>query len=96
MLEHLNSYFRYTSNTDGVIWVQEWKSGCWCTYWKDAVLRGWWVQHGANPEACRFFSATLLTGPGHPFSEMVLWVNEAHDYSPCEPKPKVDINVSDL
>ncbi len=61
---------------------------CWAVMWVDENRPGWWVQHGDNREARRFFSYATVPQPFPPVipEAIVDWMRESHAHLPCEPK----------
>lgn len=61
---------------------------CWAVMWVAENAYGWWVQHGDNQEARRFFPYATVPRPFPPLlpEVIVVWMAEAHAHLPCEPK----------
>ena len=54
-------------------------NGCWFLYWQSHHQIGFWVQHGSNREARRFFAGDVPSG------DIVDWIQSCHKHGVCKP-----------
>lgn len=66
--------------------------GCWFTSWPSFHLGGHWVQHGASPEARRYFPNDTKLG-GMAVGDIVSWVLSCHEHRPCEPLETAGVDL---